>query len=41
MYRLCMQELLDTLHFKDQGSWDLIWKLKVSPKVKKTFCGEF
>lgn len=33
--RLCMQELLDTNRFKVQGSWNLIWKLKVSQKVKK------
>jgi len=34
-YRFCMQELLDTSHFKVQGSWNLIWKLKIPPKVKK------
>lgn len=33
-YHLCMNELLDTSHFKMQGSWDLIWKLKVPSKVK-------
>jgi ribonuclease HI len=33
-YRLCMNELLDTSHFKVQGEWSLIWKLKVPPKIK-------
>jgi len=33
-YKMCMQELLDVNHFKAQGNWDLIWKLKVPPKVK-------
>lgn len=33
-YRLCMNELLDTSHFKMQGTWDLIWKLNVPPKIK-------
>jgi len=30
-----VQELLDTSHFKVQGSWNLIWKLKIPPKVKQ------
>jgi hypothetical protein len=38
-YRFCVQELLDTSHFKVQGSWNLISKLKIPPKVK-TLCGE-
>ena len=33
-YRMCMQELFDVDHFKAQGSWDLIWKLKIPLKVK-------
>ena len=33
-YRLCMNELLDTSHFKVEGAWDLIWKLKVPPRAK-------
>jgi len=33
-YRLCMNELLDTSHFKGEGAWDLVWKLKVPPRVK-------
>jgi hypothetical protein len=33
-YHLCMQELFDVHHFKEQGAWDLIWKLKAPPKVK-------
>jgi len=33
-YRLCMNELLDTSHFKVQGAWDLVWKLKMPPKIK-------
>ena len=33
-YRMCMQELFDVDHFKAQGSWDLIWKLKILAKVK-------
>jgi hypothetical protein len=26
--------LFDVNHFKEQGAWDLIWKLKAPPKVK-------
>ena len=33
-YHLCMQELFDVHHFKEQGAWELIWKLKAPPKVK-------
>jgi len=33
-YRYCMQELLDTSVFKTPGNWDMIWKLKVPPKLK-------
>jgi hypothetical protein len=33
-YRFCVQELLDTSHFKVQGSWNLICKLKIPLKVK-------
>jgi hypothetical protein len=33
-YRFCIQDFLDPSHFKVQGSWNLIWKLKVPPKVK-------
>jgi len=29
-----MNKLLDTSHFKMESSWNLIWKLKVPPKVK-------
>jgi len=28
-YHFCVQELLNTSHFKVQGSWNLIWKLKI------------
>lgn len=34
VYRLCMNELLETSHFKVQGTWDSIWKLNVPPKIK-------
>jgi len=34
VYRLCMNELLDTSHFKVEGTWDLIWRLKVPPRVR-------
>lgn len=33
-YHLCKNELLDTSHFKKQGSWQLLWNLKAPPKVK-------
>ncbi|CAJ2628079.1 unnamed protein product [Trifolium pratense] len=33
-YRLCVQELLDTSHFKMDDTWNLIWKLKAPPRVK-------
>lgn len=33
-YRMCMNELLYTSHFKVEGAWDLIWKLKVPPRIK-------
>ena len=33
-YKLCMQELLDVSHFKVSGSWDIIWRLKMPPRVK-------
>ena len=33
-YRLCMNELLETSHFKVEGAWDLIWRLKVPPRVR-------
>lgn len=34
-YQRCMQEILDLCHFKVQGAWDIIRKLKMSSKVKK------
>jgi hypothetical protein len=34
-YYFCVQELLNTSHFKVQGSWNLIWKVKIPPNVKK------
>jgi hypothetical protein len=41
-YRLCMNGLLDTNNFKVNGSWDLIWRLKIPPKAEeKKLCGEF
>jgi len=33
-YHFSMQELLDTYAFKIPKKWDMIWKLKVPPKVK-------
>lgn len=33
-YRLCMNGLSGTSHFKVQGEWGFIWKLKVPPKIK-------
>jgi len=33
-YHSYVQKLLDTSHFKVQDSWNLIWKLKIPPKVK-------
>ena len=33
-YRLCVDELVDSSHFRRPGFWTSIWKLKVPPKVK-------
>ena len=33
-YHLCMNELLDTSHFKVESAWDVIWRLKVPPRVR-------
>jgi hypothetical protein len=32
-YQLCMQDLLDINHFRVDGVWDLICRLKVPPKA--------
>lgn len=33
-YRLCVEELIDTVHLRKAGYWSGIWKLKVPPKIK-------
>jgi hypothetical protein len=33
-YHLCVQEELDPIHLKMTGNWNLIWKLKIPPRVK-------
>jgi len=33
-YRMCMQEIYDASHFKISGSWDIIWRLEMPPRVK-------
>jgi len=33
-YRMCMQEIFYVSHFKISGSWDIIWRLKMPPRVK-------
>jgi len=33
-YRICVEELMDTSHFRRSGYWYRIWRLKVPPKVK-------
>jgi hypothetical protein len=33
-YWLCVEDLIDTSHFRVPGFWSRIWKLKASPKVK-------
>jgi hypothetical protein len=33
-YYICIDELIDTNPFKVSSSWNLVWKLQVSPKIK-------
>jgi len=33
-YRLCVDKLIDSSHFRRPGFWTGIWKLRVPPKVK-------
>jgi hypothetical protein len=33
-YRLCVNEIADNSHMHVNGRWNLIWKLKVPPKIK-------
>jgi len=33
-YRLCVEELIDVSHLRRPGFWSVIWRLKVTPKVK-------
>lgn len=32
-YRLCMSSFANRDHYKVQGAWDLIWRMKIPPKV--------
>lgn len=34
-YIICMKEIVDNTHLHKSGCWDLIWNIKVSPKIKK------
>jgi len=34
-YRICVTEIADNSHMHVNGRWNLIWKLKVRPKIKK------
>jgi len=34
-YQLCVNEIDDNSHLHLPGCWNLIWKLKVPPKIKK------
>jgi len=33
-YRICVTEIADSSHMHVHGRWNLIWKLKVPPKIK-------
>lgn len=33
-YRICVIEIADNSHMHVHGRWNLIWKLKVPPKIK-------
>ncbi|GAU37566.1 hypothetical protein TSUD_153990 [Trifolium subterraneum] len=33
-YRICVQELIDTSYLRVNGNWNLVWNIKVPPKVK-------
>ena len=34
VYRLCVEELIDSSHLRCLGNWSCIWKLKVPPKIQ-------
>jgi len=34
-YRICVNEIIDNSHLHILGRWNLIWNLKVPPKIKK------
>jgi len=35
-YRICVSEIVDNSHMHVNGRWNLIWKLKVPPKIKNS-----
>jgi len=37
VYRVCVNEIIDNFNIHIPGKWNLIWKLKVPPKIKKNF----
>jgi hypothetical protein len=35
-YRFCIIDFIDTSSFRAAGSWNLIWRIKAPPKIKKS-----
>jgi hypothetical protein len=35
-YRFCITDFIDTSSFRAAGSWNLIWRIKAPPKIKKS-----
>lgn len=33
-YRMCVSDIVDNSHLYVPGHWNLVWKLKVPPKIK-------
>jgi len=41
VYRICVTEIAYNSHLHVPGRWNLFWKLKVPPKIKKCVLGLF